>query len=346
VQFTFPAANGDVSAGQVTVAWDGTDADGDELTYYLRYSQDGFRFAPLATGITETHWNVDLAELGRVVDGSAFFQVIATDGLNTTVANSPVLFGGGAIHAQGGNDPWFYIVTPDDGKSYVRGSTVILHSSSWDIEDNAIFGASIGWSSDLDGAIGTGRTLGVADLSVGTHVITVTATDSNLQTSTDTATVTITARGLPGEGPVVNYCTPGTSASGCQAVLSSVGTPSATASSGFTLTASPLEGDKDGLFFFGSNGQQANPWGSGTSFQCVTPPVKRGGLLVGIGTPGTCDGSTSQDLNALWCPACPKAAKNPGAGTVTQAQFWYRDPFNTSNQTTSLSDAVEFTVQP
>ena len=146
-------------------------------------------------------------------------------------------------------------------------------------------------------------------------------------------------------GPTV-YCTAGTSASLCQALVSATGTPSATATSGFTLTVSSLEGNKDGLFFFASNGQQANPWGSGTSFQCVVPPVKRGGLLPGSGTPGACDGSTSQDLNALWCAGCPKPLKNPGAGTVTQAQFWYRDPFNTSNQTTSLSNAIEFTVAP
>jgi hypothetical protein len=27
-----------------------------------------------------------------------------------------------------------------------------------------------------------------------------------------------------------------------------------------------------------------------------------------------------------------------------QAQLWYRDPLSTSNQTTSLSDAIEFVV--
>jgi hypothetical protein len=43
---------------------------------------------------------------------------------------------------------------------------------------------------------------------------------------------------------------------------------------------------------------------------------------------------------------CPKPAHNPGAGAVIQAQFWYRDPQNTSNQTSSLSDAVEFTFCP
>jgi hypothetical protein len=145
-------------------------------------------------------------------------------------------------------------------------------------------------------------------------------------------------------GSPVSYCTAGTSASGCQASLSASGTASASAPAGFLLLASTVEGAKDGLFFFGTNGQQANPWGTGTSLQCVVPPVSRAGLLAGTGTVGLCDGALAQDLNALWCPSCPKAIKNPGAGATVQAQLWYRDPQSTSNQSTSLSDALEFGV--
>jgi hypothetical protein len=142
---------------------------------------------------------------------------------------------------------------------------------------------------------------------------------------------------------IVSYCTAGTSASGCQALLGASGTPSATAATGFDLLAGTVEGAKDGLFFFGTNGRQANSWGNGTSFQCVVPPVKRAGVLAGVGTNGACDGTFAQDLNAHWS-AFPQ--KNPGAGALVQAQLWYRDPQSTSNQTTSLSDALEFTVQP
>jgi hypothetical protein len=139
------------------------------------------------------------------------------------------------------------------------------------------------------------------------------------------------------------YCTAGTSASGCQAMLSTSGTPSATASSGFDLLATDVEGNKDGLFFMGTNGRQASPWGNGASFQCVAPPVARAGLLTGTGTTGLCDGAFAQDLNARWAAKPPQ---NPGPGAVVQAQLWYRDPFNTSNQTTSLSNAIEFLVGP
>ena len=152
---------------------------------------------------------------------------------------------------------------------------------------------------------------------------------------------------LPGsQAPTVNYCTAGVSASGCQALLSVSGVPSASLPSGFTLQAAGAEGNKNGIFFFGLNGRQANAWGNGSSFQCVVPPVRRAGQLAGTGTNGACDGAFAQDLNALWCPVCPKPQKNPGAGTVTQAQLWYRDPLNTSNQTTSLSDAVQFAICP
>ena len=141
----------------------------------------------------------------------------------------------------------------------------------------------------------------------------------------------------------VNYCTAGLSASGCQATLSASGTPSASAASGFSLLAANVEGAKDGLFFFGANGRQANAWGNGTSFQCVVPPVKRGGLLASTGTAGACDGAFTQDLNARWTA---RPFQNPGSGATVQAQLWHRDPMSTSNQTTTLSDAIEFTVRP
>ena len=139
------------------------------------------------------------------------------------------------------------------------------------------------------------------------------------------------------------YCTAGTSASGCQASISASGTPSATSPTGFFLAIAGAEGNKDGIYFFGANGRQANSWGNGTSFQCVVPPVGRGGLLTGVGTNGLCDGTFNQDLNARWTA---KPAQNPGAGAVVQAQCWYRDPQNTSSKTTSLSNAIEFTVCP
>jgi hypothetical protein len=146
--------------------------------------------------------------------------------------------------------------------------------------------------------------------------------------------------------PVVSYCTPGTSASGCQALLSASGVPSAAAGSGFVVSAPNAEGSKKGVFYFGVNGRQALPWGTGSSFSCVVPPVVRTDILASGGSVGQCNGTFSVDLNALWCSSCPMPGVNPGVGTVVQTQLWYRDPLNPSGTTTSLSDALEFTLTP
>ena len=143
--------------------------------------------------------------------------------------------------------------------------------------------------------------------------------------------------------PAVSYCTAGISASGCQATLTSTGSASASKSNGFLLRANSVEGNKDGTYFYSTNGRQANAWGNGTSFVCVAPPVKRAAAMNPTGTAGACDGWFVIDLNALWSNY---PAKNPGAGALVQAQLWYRDPLNTAFQTTSMSDAVEFLVCP
>ena len=145
--------------------------------------------------------------------------------------------------------------------------------------------------------------------------------------------------------PPTAYCTAGTSSGGCRASLHAIGKASASAPSGLVLSAQGGQ-NRPGLFYFGTGGRQAAPWGNGTSFQCVAPPVRRTPLVPGGGATPACTGAHAFDLNALWCPTCPGGAKNPGPGVLVQAQLWYRDPQNTSNQTTSLSNAIEVHVAP
>jgi hypothetical protein len=71
--------------------------------------------------------------------------------------------------------------------------------------------------------------------------------------------------------------------------------------------------------------------------------VRRTGLQNSGGTATKCNGSHEFDFNA-WMLANPTQA--PAPGDLVQMQCWYRDPQNTSNQTTSLSNALEFTVYP
>jgi len=137
------------------------------------------------------------------------------------------------------------------------------------------------------------------------------------------------------------YCTAGTSSAGCRASLTGCGQASASAPSGFYVTASGVEGPRNGTFFFSATGRQAKPWGQPSSYLCALPPLVRvAHAKKGVGTAGSCDGFFQVDLNAQWAL---HPGKNPGPGATVQAQLWYRD---SGNPGFSLSDALELPVGP
>jgi hypothetical protein len=145
-------------------------------------------------------------------------------------------------------------------------------------------------------------------------------------------------------GALESFCQAGTSSQGCVATLGASGVPSASATSGFTLTAGGVDGVRQGLLFYGLNGRAALPWGTGTSFLCVKSPTQRTGVQLSGGTAGNCDGQLSLDF-LQFVAANPAALGAPlQAGAVVQAQAWYRDP--PASKSTSLSNALEFLVQP
>jgi M6 family metalloprotease-like protein len=143
---------------------------------------------------------------------------------------------------------------------------------------------------------------------------------------------------------VSTYCTPGSSTNGCVPTISAVGVPSAAQSSGFMIDATGLEGQKVALHFYGLSGQVATPWGAGSSVLCVKPPHQRMASLSTGGTAGQCDGSVSIDWLAF-LSTNPSALGNPlTAGTVVNAQVWYRDP--PAAKTTNLTGGLEFSIAP
>jgi len=144
---------------------------------------------------------------------------------------------------------------------------------------------------------------------------------------------------------VTPYCTAGTTTNGCVPAISANGTASVAASSGFTLVVSNVEGQKQGLIFYGISGRAASAWGvGGTSFLCVKSPTQRMAAQDTGGTAGSCDGTLSRDWLAF-LSATPTALGAPfSAGAIVQAQGWFRDP--PAPKTTNLSNALEFTLVP
>ena len=143
----------------------------------------------------------------------------------------------------------------------------------------------------------------------------------------------------------VSYCTAGTTTNGCVAVLSASGTPSASAASGFTLSVANVEGQKQGLIFYGLNGRNASVWKPGsTSFLCVKAPTQRLATLNSGGTNNGCDGNFAIDWLS-WMSTHPTALGQPlCSGQVFQVQSWFRDP--SAPGTTNLSQGLEWTLCP
>lgn len=151
-------------------------------------------------------------------------------------------------------------------------------------------------------------------------------------------------RGRANSAIPLSYCTAGMSSSGCTPSITASGSASASLSSGFTLFVTDVEGQRQGLVFYGVSGRAAQPWGSSPSFLCVKSPYQRTPAQASGGTPGSCDGGFALDWLA-YMNAEPTALGNPVLpGLVVDAQCWYRDP--PSPMATNLSDAIEFTVQP
>jgi hypothetical protein len=65
-----------------------------------------------------------------------------------------------------------------------------LSGTATDVEDGSL-SSTIVWSSNLAGDLGTGASLSVSNLTVGTHTISASVTDSSGQQTTQTMTITV-----------------------------------------------------------------------------------------------------------------------------------------------------------
>ncbi len=117
--------------------------------------------------------------------GDHTITLVATDSNGATGTDSVIVTVENTV-------PTATITNPATASSYASGSLVIFTGTGIDAEDGNLYGASLVWTSDLDGFIGTGTSFSISILSVGEHLITLTVTDKNGAADVTTITVIIT----------------------------------------------------------------------------------------------------------------------------------------------------------
>ena len=82
------------------------------------------------------------------------------------------------------------ITLPTNNTTVSINTDIAFLGSATDAEDGVLSGASLVWTSDVDGPLGTGVAITAQLTTVGAHVVTLTATDSGAGEGTDSINIT------------------------------------------------------------------------------------------------------------------------------------------------------------
>lgn len=178
------------TSGTQSVSWT---IQGTASTYTstLLYSADnGATWRQIANGIAASTTPVNFDKLAG--GAQSLLRVIASDGVNSGSGTT-------AIFTVSKKSPYApVILTPTANFAQPAAQPLLFTGTGYDPEDGALSGTALQWSSNLQGALGTGSPLS-ATLKAGKHTITLTATDADGNSTT--ATTTLVLGGAP---PVVN----------------------------------------------------------------------------------------------------------------------------------------------
>ncbi|MBK7949336.1 MAG: DUF1929 domain-containing protein [Deltaproteobacteria bacterium] len=154
--------------------------------------------------------------------------------------------------------PTVTITAPADGSSATHGASTQLVATASDTEDGDL-AASIAWTSSLDGPLGMGGALSISTLSLGSHTLTASVSDSRNESASAQAVLTV----VQNEVPILTITAP------AQVTTSSQGVPI-----DFSATAlDPEEGELSASIAWSSD--RDGPLGIGGSLQIASLSLGR-----------------------------------------------------------------------
>jgi YD repeat-containing protein len=176
VSITVPANDAVFTAGDnITFTGTATDTEDGDLGSSLQWSSDVDGVLGTGVSVSTTSLSVNNHIITASVTDSGNLTGTATINLTVTAANTP---------------PTVSIVAPADGSTHLQGDNITFTGTATDAEDGDL-SATIQWTSSLDGSLGSGASISTTTLSVGSHVITASATDSNSEVADDTINISV-----------------------------------------------------------------------------------------------------------------------------------------------------------
>jgi hypothetical protein len=138
--------------------------------------------------------------------------------------------------------------------------------------------------------------------------------------------------------PWTTYCTAKVNSAGCTPSMSATGSPSASAGTGFVVSAEQVLPGKSGLLLYSVSGPGGTPFKGG--FLCATPPFRRTPMQqAGAAGAPPCTGTYAFDFNAYVA-----SGVNPGLvpGVEVWSQYWSRD--QASSAGSGLTNGLTFVL--
>lgn len=168
-------------ADTFTASWTMADLDGDAPTAAVYFSPDGgTTWEPLAGNLEESQAELDTSLWPGTDQG--MLRVLVSDGFNVSQDET----GPFSVPPKA---PLVWILGPTEDSAVQPDWPLSLQATGYDPEDKALADEAYNWTSNLDGALGTGERLVIHNLSPGWHTITVSASDSHGNSANDSVNV-------------------------------------------------------------------------------------------------------------------------------------------------------------
>jgi parallel beta-helix repeat protein len=189
VELTYPNG-GEFLTEDVDVTWNAEDVDGDSLTYILYFSDDrGSTWRTIAMDIESTFYHWDSSTYPG--SDSCMLKIVASDGFNSAEDTTESIF------SLADKAPFVAIINPENNSIFGKEEEIYFYGIAYDPQGDILNYSYFNWTSDIGGDIGTGQTISLSNLSLGTHEIKLSVKNSAGLTGTSESKFVTVSTNLP-----------------------------------------------------------------------------------------------------------------------------------------------------